>query len=160
MLRASSQPPEPQANARRDASLAELADLQIPPPEWRAIVTLRPNVLAEGPDRSTERLIRAIIDALQSPVCEWDHLTESRETGATLLVRHIDVLSLEELRRLLKYLNADEGPTRIRQVIATSARPLYPLVESGLFLADLYYRLNTIRLELGDIPQLGVLTSS
>jgi hypothetical protein len=37
----------------------ELADLDVPPQEWCAIVTVRPNVLVEGPDSSTEKVIRA-----------------------------------------------------------------------------------------------------
>ena len=67
-----------------------------------------------------------------------------------LIVRDVDQLSADDHRRLLGYLNAGEARTRAGQVITTSTRSVYALVESGMFDASLYYRLNTIRLELGE----------
>lgn len=149
MLRTFSTSSESWANAPSDETPGELMELQVPLQEWRAIITVRPNVLIEGPDCSTEKLVRALIAALDAPLCDWENV-HGCEPGATLLIRHIDVMSGDEHRNLLARLNAEGAQARIRQVIVTSSRPLYPLVESGLFPADLYYRLNTIRLELGE----------
>jgi hypothetical protein len=154
MLRTPSPRFDPPATFRRDDAPAELAGLRVPPQEWRAIVTVRPNVLTEGPDSSTERLIRAITDTLRGPVSEWDSVSQGQEPASTLIVRHVDLLNAAEQRRLLDYLTAEGSHVRVRQVIATSTRPLYALVESGLLSSDLYYRLNTIRLELDEISPL------
>lgn len=149
-MRPSSQRPGPLATFGQNEIPAELAGLQIPPEEWRAIVTIRPSVLVEGPDSSAEKLIRAVTATLQGAVYDWGCLPPDPEPGATVIVRQIDLLSTDERRRLLDFLNAECAQTRARQVITTSTQPLYPLVESGLFPADLYYRLNTIRLELSE----------
>jgi hypothetical protein len=122
---------------------------QVPLEEWHAIVAIRPHVLIEGPDCSVEKLVRAILAALNAPVCEWENMHECAP-GTTLLIRNVDALSGDEHGSLLACLNADGARLTIRQVISTTSRPLYSLVESGLFPADLYYRLNTVRLELGE----------
>jgi transcriptional regulator with PAS, ATPase and Fis domain len=31
-------------------------------------------------------------------------------------------------------------------------RPLFPLIQQGLFREDLYYRLNVVHLEIGEAP--------
>jgi hypothetical protein len=134
----------------KDEIPVEMLNLHVPTQEWRAIVTIRPNVLVEGSDFSTEKVISAVTAAVSGSVCEWDTHVREKEPAATMIVRRVDLLDAEEHRRLLDFLNVESAGTRVRQVIATSARPLYALVESGLFLPDLYYRLNTIRLELDD----------
>ena len=154
MLRTTSQRPEPPATFRREETPAELDGLQVPPQEWRAIITVRPNVLAEGPDSSTERLIDAITSTLRGPVYEWDCVSCGQEPASTLIVRHVDLLNAADHRRLLDYLTAEGTQVRVRQVIATSTQPLYAMVESGLLSSDLYYRLNTIRLEFATISPL------
>jgi hypothetical protein len=150
MLHASSQRQESRGNLRPEETPIELAGLPVPSQEWHAIVTLGPNVLVEGPEFSAEILIQAVTASLQGPVYEWGSSAPVQEPGATLIVRRVDLLNAEEHRRLLDYLNTEGAETRVRQVIATSTQSLYALVESGLFDADLYYRLNTIRLELAE----------
>jgi transcriptional regulator of acetoin/glycerol metabolism len=54
-------------------------------------------------------------------------------------------LTLEEQRRLLEWLQETAGRTR---VVSTTSAPLLPLVEDGVFLDTLYYRLNTVYVEL------------
>lgn len=147
-MHASSQHPEPLATHGQIATPAEISDLQVPPEEWRAIVAMRPSVLVEGPESSAEKLIRAVTTTLQGAAYDWDCLPADPGLGAIVIVRRIDLLSTDEHQRLLDFLSAN---TQTRaQVITTTTRPLYPLVESGRFPADLYYRLNTIRLELGE----------
>jgi hypothetical protein len=96
---------------------------------------------------STEKVVKAVSAAVEGPVCDWAHHTPQGALGRTMIVRRVDLFTASENRRLLDFLNAD-GARLQTQVVATSARPLYALVESGQFLPALYYRLNTIRLEL------------
>ena len=74
----------------------------------------------------------------------------------TLLLDDVDLLPASLHGRLLRYLEAREfrragsGPD-IRvdvRIIATSTRPIEPLVQLGLFPSDLFYRLNVLGLEL------------
>jgi hypothetical protein len=135
---------------RKNEVPVELLDLHVPTQEWHAILTVRPNVLVEGSDHSTEKIVRAVTAASDGPIYEWENGPAQGEPARTMIVRRIDLFSASEHRRLLDFLNTEGARTQALQVIATSERPLYTLVESGLFLADLYYRLNTIRLELAE----------
>ena len=63
----------------------------------------------------------------------------------TMVVRHVDTLVQEDQRRLLDWLERAAGVT---QVISTASAPLLPSVEAGAFMQSLYYRLNTIYLDL------------
>jgi hypothetical protein len=152
MLRVSGHSPFELTRADREEPPAELSGLPVPSEEWRAIVALRPNILIEGAECDTERFIGAVTNASKNVAYDWDGLPVEPQTAATVVVRRVDLLGLEEQRQLLQTLDSEGA--RPRQVIATSARPLYPLVEAGRFPADLYYRLNTIRIELGDQPAL------
>ena len=150
MLRASNQPSKPFGDVSSVETPPELAGLPVLSEEWQAIVNFGPNVLVEGPEPSTERVIRAVTATRQSAACEWNSSEPHEESGAMLIVRGVDRLSEDDHRRLLGYLNAGEAKSRARQVITTSTRSVYALVESGTFDSSLYYRLNTIRLELGE----------
>lgn len=74
----------------------------------------------------------------------------------TILLDDVDALSPALQGRLLRFLGSRDfrrvgGSTDIRvdvRIIATSTRPLEPLVERGAFPADLYYRLNVLGFEL------------
>jgi hypothetical protein len=151
MLRAISNHSFPFGKLRTDETPTDPAGLPIPPQEWRAIISIRPNLLIEGPDEGAEKIIDAITTALSGPVREWDRPASDQDTGATLVVRRVDLLSAADHHRLLDAMNAEIATRRIRQVITTSTQPLFRLVESGQFPDNLYYRLNTIRLELTDV---------
>jgi hypothetical protein len=153
MLRASGHSPFELSRGDREETPAELSGLPIPFEEWHAIVALRPNILIEGTECDTERFIGAVTSASKNVAYDWDGLPPETRTAATVIVRRVDLMGLEEQRQLLQTLDSEGA--RPRQILATSARPLYPLVEAGRFPADLYYRLNTIRIELGDQPTLG-----
>ena len=57
----------------------------------------------------------------------------------------VDTLTTDEQASLNQWLAARTGRTR---VISTSSVSLLPLVQSGAFSDDLYYRLNTIWVDL------------
>jgi transcriptional regulator of acetoin/glycerol metabolism len=61
-----------------------------------------------------------------------------------VLVRDLATLSVDQQRALSSWLD-QVGPGHV-QIVSTNALPLFPLVEQGVFLEALYYRLNTLRL--------------
>ncbi len=62
-----------------------------------------------------------------------------------MILHDVGALTLEEQCRLMVWLQETAGGTR---VVSTTSAPLLPLVEVGAFLDTLYYRLNTIYLEI------------
>jgi transcriptional regulator of acetoin/glycerol metabolism len=65
---------------------------------------------------------------------------------ATLVLHDVSELTHVEQRRVLAWLDQADG--RIR-VISTTAVPLWPRVSTGAFNDVLYYRLNTVCVDLG-----------
>jgi hypothetical protein len=63
----------------------------------------------------------------------------------TLLLRDVGAMGASDQRRLLDWLGQAVGRT---QVISTSNEALLPRVRNGQFLNALYYRLNTVCIEL------------
>ena len=63
------------------------------------------------------------------------------------MLRNVGRLSLAEQSALVDWFNRDSYQT---QVISTSPNPIYPLIDRGRFSEALYYRLNTVYLELKD----------
>ena len=93
-----------------------------------------------APDLHRDALVQCGNGRLQLPA-----VSPSRH--AIVVVRDVDALNPAEQRRLLEWLEA--GSTRT-QVISTAAVPLMPLVEAHSFNDTLYYRLNTIYIDLSD----------
>jgi len=61
-------------------------------------------------------------------------------------MQNIAALDRQDQVRLRVWL---DGPAHRSQVVSTSAYPLFPLVDCGLFDAELYYRLNVVRFSVG-----------
>jgi hypothetical protein len=120
--------------------------------EWESLRTWRYNVLLEGPRPSTDALVRLLVPHLPRPVL-WNPIHTpyallARECGA-LVLQNVGALARGEQNRLLRWIT--ESNQR-RQVISTSAHPLFPLVACGLFDEVLYYRLSVMLLRVGPIP--------
>jgi len=118
------------------------------PSEWESLRTWRGNVLLEGPTLATDSFVRFLVPHLPNPVL-WNPVHSpyallARECGA-LVLQNVGVLDRTEQVDLLKWIN--ESSQR-RQVISTSARPVFPLVAGGLFDESLYYRLNVMLLRV------------
>lgn len=64
----------------------------------------------------------------------------------TAVLRDVDTLTRQEQRMLLDWFAASNGH-RV-QLISTASVPLLPLVKTGAFSDALYYRLNTVYIEL------------
>lgn len=108
----------------------------------------RVNALFIGVDDRVWSVLAATL-TLASPVAVWRpgdpmHLPEN-DTIRTLIIREVGNMPGAEQVRLLEWLDRAVGRT---QVVSISSGPLITLVEEGRFINALYYRLNTICIDL------------
>ena len=129
----------------RNTSASHPTTPSLRPDEWQLLVTARPNVLLEGPLEVTDAIIREAMGWLAGPHAIWTGAPPVSDRPATLVVRSVSALDLEQQHALLNWLDA---PGDRIQVISTTIDPLYPLVSRGAFLANLYYRLNVLLLDV------------
>jgi hypothetical protein len=110
----------------------------------------RVNTLLIGADDVVWRVLGTSLN-LASPIVSWrpgqplqlPDFTSVR----TLVIRDLALMSGSEQVRLLEWLDRASGYV---QVVCTSSDALLPLVEAGSFINSLYYRLNTICIDLTD----------
>ena len=62
-----------------------------------------------------------------------------------MILHEVGMMSEEDQLRLLDWL---ETRSRRVQIVSTTSAPLQPSVESGAFNDMLYFRLNTVRIDL------------
>lgn len=102
-------------------------------------------VIPEG----TSGFVELLMAELARPVVAWRPgerlmLPQAAQTG-TLLLHNVGALPLLDQRYLVEWLERAAGQT---QVVSTTPVALMPLVQAGQFLARLYYRLNTVCVDL------------
>jgi Sigma-54 interaction domain len=113
--------------------------------DWQLLVTARPNTLLEGPHEATDAIVGEAMEWLAEPHATWSGAPLCCDRPATLVVRSVSALDGDQQQALLAWLDA---PGDRMQVISTTDDPLYPLVSRGAFLANLYYRLNVLLLDV------------
>ena len=108
------------------------------------------NVLIAGPEAGAEELLRRLLPRAANDVVVTCHDGQLRLPSpivavGTVVLREVDALSSAEQFQLLQWLEApaDRGP-----IVSTATVPLLPLVEAGMFSEALFYRLNTIYIDL------------
>lgn len=111
----------------------------------------RPNVLMVGPDAAVDSTLATLRGVCRLPIAtNWAAsslvLPLSSLTN-TLILRDVGSLPPEGQQHLMAWLDDAHGRT---QTIATSADALWPRLQTGSFLARLYYRLNMIFLDLAE----------
>lgn len=120
--------------------------------DWHISKTVRPNVLIVGATDATEPLLEALWPYLDPPV--WcgtvDTLRHTAGSARTLVIRDVGSLSASQQMELSLWL-ARSAATKVR-VISTTTVPLFLMVTAGLFLDSLYYRLNTLVLDMQNHP--------
>jgi len=124
--------------------------------EWRMLRATRPNILIIGGEDAVEPALSTIVGELPGTVAYLEpnapppgRQSEEGDLGTEMLiVPDLAALSAERQREWLTWLN-DAGVPR-PQILATSPVPLYPMVVKETFLEALYYRLNTILLNVQD----------
>ena len=107
------------------------------------------NLLVVGTERRVLSLVSSLADDAKSDVmirCRDGlfPLPPSSQSGIVVL-RDVDALKPEEQVGLLNWV--DSARNR-RQVVSTASAPLLPMVEARAFDAALYYRLNTVYIDL------------
>jgi sigma-54-interacting transcriptional regulator len=113
--------------------------------EWQAVVSSRSNVLIEGDGALTERFVRELIPHLQGPIVSFPDSGTTLDPEGVVLVSDVDRLDAPDQQALMVAIERGNGRL---QIISTSTTPLFRRVENGDFLATLYYRLNTVWIEL------------
>ena len=134
-----------------DGSTSRSTTTSLHPADWQLLVTARPNTLLEGPQEATEAIVGEAMEWLAEPHATWSGAPSRSDRPATLVVRSVSALDQEQQQALLAWLDA---PGDRMQVISTTNDPLYPLVSRGAFLANLYYRLNVLLLDVASTDRI------
>ena len=124
--------------------------------DWTILRTSPVNGLIVGPVHLTAAALACIDSSLREPVVYWDP-SQTADTpelthAGTLVIRDVHRLDARQQERLLRWLWVDR---RAAQVLALAPRPLFAEVVDGRFSSDLYYRLNTVLVEVraqSDLP--------
>jgi hypothetical protein len=135
-------------------SMSPHSETAVPPSIYTDLTlarVARANLLVVGPERMVTNLLGLVLGDLHTGVTLRRngllHLPAAVRHAGTVVIRDADTLTMSEQLDLLQWL--DSAPPRA-QVISTAAQPLLPRVEAGDFSALLYYRLNTIYIDLAE----------
>ena len=105
----------------------------------------RVNLLLVAPEGVVRFVLESLLLDLQDPIATWrpgERLAlPSHDEAGTLVLHEAGSLGPDDQLRLLDWLERAEGRT---QVVSTSSTPLLPRVHAGGFVDTLYYRLNTV----------------
>ena len=108
------------------------------------------NVLFLGGDRySAPKVLDEIRPYLDEPVMHWRAGERLRlpvvPRQGTLVLDGLDGMTLDDQCRLLEWLDGVERSTR---VVSTAAESLRGKIDAGAFFEELYYRLNTVCIDV------------
>jgi hypothetical protein len=108
------------------------------------------NALIIGDQLAVRRVLDTVWPTLTKPVkwVEGARLALPVESGGTIILDAGDRLSERDQASFLGWL---DNSGRSVCVLTTSPRPLFPLVEAGLFFDVLYYRLNQVFIDAGSL---------
>ena len=120
------------------------------PDDWNLVSTTSSNVWLRGDSGTIAHLLEALRPTLAEPVVtirpgDSLELPNVSQVG-TLVLFDAQTLGLADQHRLSSWL--DEIGCRAR-VISTSRASVLPMIEAAMFLESLYYRLNTLHLDVG-----------
>ena len=116
----------------------------VPGKDLRRLVNSGANLLVRGEKSAAAATVVALTADFPPPLFTW---IAGAENGlpdldyGTIVIHDVDGLDLAKQGVLLTWL--EHRTSRVR-VITTATHDLFPLVQAGLFLDQLYYRLNTI----------------
>jgi Sigma-54 interaction domain len=105
----------------------------------------RVNLLLIAPDGVVRFVLESLLLDLHEPIAQWrpgERLAlPAADDSGTLVLHEASSLTPDDQLRLLDWLEQADGRT---QVVSTSSTPLLPRVHAGTFIDTLYYRLNTV----------------
>ena len=109
----------------------------------------RANVLVVGDEGRVANVLKRLLQHTPAAVineCRTSRLRlPTPPPSGRVVVRDVDVLAFSEQQMLFAWL--DSASPRA-SIITTASAPLMPLVKSGAFSEKLYYRLNTVFVDL------------
>ena len=125
---------------------------------WRMTARLpRVNLLVVGPDHAVEEMLASVrteqtgVSGDGPGVTIWrpgkPFVLPQAESISMMILRDVDTLVHADQHKLVDWLGQASGRV---QVVSTASASLMPLVDAGVFLQTLYYRLNTVYLDLSD----------
>jgi len=140
--------------SRRSQEVAEQALPQFVPSqlvaEWAAISYGRHNFLLAGATSAVDAMLASTLPYLEEPVRLFhDDSAAPLPARGTLIVSEISGLNAEQQSRLLVWMEKSDPGARV-QIVSTTSRSILPLLETGEFRAELYYRLNVVRIDLDE----------
>lgn len=106
------------------------------------------NLLLTGGDVVVHSVLETLLSNHDQPVASWwpgQRLVLPMSRPAMMILHHVGALGADDQLHLLEWLERDIGRTK---VVSTTPAPLLPLVEKGAFNDTLYYRLNTVSIEV------------
>ena len=118
--------------------------------EWDLVIRARSNLLLAGSLSATDAMLVALKPRLHAPIREYNPATAGpapQPREGTLILLEVDSLDANQQVQLVEWLDRFEERGRV-QVVSTTSAPLFSLVETGAFLANLYYRLNVVRMDV------------
>lgn len=123
--------------------------LLIDPLDWAAIMEAKPNVLVCGEPMFIDSFLGLLAGHCAAPIRRISHSGAlgflSDIDDGTVVLNNADRYKESDQRAVLNWL-ADTGAGI--QLITTTGKPLFDLVAQGQFLDSLFYRINTVYLEL------------
>jgi len=114
---------------------------------WQRLLGTRANALVVGPRSALDAFLRCAATSFRPPVVSVacrDGLALTR--AETLVLRDVDRLHADDQARLTAWLDQPENAST--QVISVTSIPLFDQVLTHRFGETLYYRLNTISLDV------------
>ena len=110
----------------------------------------RTNVLVVGSSEATRIVLDMLRLDLRGPVLKWRPgqplELPTRGRAATMVLEDLTRLTSDEQARILGWLDQVVGQVR---VVSTTTVPIWPRVAEGQFNEVLYYRLNTVYVDVG-----------
>jgi hypothetical protein len=107
------------------------------------------NLLLTGGHGVVRNILGALLRDFAGPIAAWypgERLVLPRDQRPGAIILHeIGLMGYEDQLQLLEWLETRVGRT---QIVSTTSEPLLPQVEAGVFNDTLYYRLNTVSVDL------------
>ena len=122
---------------------------------WSLLRTTQVNALLVGPCQLTEGVVARIDRYARQPLVWWtpeEAVEVPQVVTGTLVIRDIDRMALAQQERLTQWIGAEGAGV---QVLALARLPLFARVRDKRFSAALYYRLNTVVIQVrawADLP--------
>ena len=117
--------------------------------DWDLACTTQFNLCLLGAGETMNAVMDELSPCLRHPVITLSsnspELPAAGEPVGTLMLSDMEGLALADQHHLMEWLTQTNVPSR---VISTSQGSILPMISEGAFLAPLYYRLNTICLDL------------